>query len=350
MDNQFFALDGPLDALPSGHQLRTANLSGFADMVLELGGDPLRILRENGLDPALLSSPDNHFECSSFINLLEHCGDRLDAPLFGLRLGELHSTEIFGCVGIMCKAAPTVREAIRVAVEYLPVAHSPDTEMELVEGEDGAELRWHIRDAEEHRHAFMYSLTLIRNVLRELTATRSVVFFADTVIHFGKRDRDTIEDIVGCRVNEGARTNRLGFSARLLDRPLPGANSTTYELLRRYLDHFKLTAEETILQRTRQYIRGALPSGNCSIERCAAKLGISVRTLQGSLNGQGTRFSELLETERIELARVHLHNPTKTLDDVASMLGYSDQTSFGRAFKRWTGTTPRHFRVAARDV
>ncbi len=98
------------------------------------------------------------------------------------------------------------------------------------------------------------------------------------------------------------------------------------------------------MERVEDYVRGSLPSGNCSIQHCAKKLGTSIRTLQANLSESGLRFSDILEKQRIDLAKVHLERDELSLDEVAAMLGYSEQSSFGRAFKRWTGVTPQHYR------
>jgi AraC-like DNA-binding protein len=70
-----------------------------------------------------------------------------------------------------------------------------------------------------------------------------------------------------------------------------------------------------------------------------------VRTLQSQLSDRELKFSDILEGQRTELARGYLERDDLSLDDVAAMLGYSEQSSFGRAFKRWTGSTPQRYRA-----
>ena len=106
----------------------------------------------------------------------------------------------------------------------------------------------------------------------------------------------------------------------------------------------RAASRRSIVERVEDYVRGALSSGTCSIEQCARKLGSSVRTLQATLSDKGLRFSDILERHRVELAKSYLEQGDMTLDDVAAMLGYSEQSSFGRAFKRWTGSTPQRYR------
>ena len=69
-----------------------------------------------------------------------------------------------------------------------------------------------------------------------------------------------------------------------------------------------------------------------------------MRTLQSHLAESELKFSDILEAQRCELAKHYLEQLHMPLDDVAELLGYAEQSSFGRAFKRWTGLTPRLYR------
>lgn len=74
---------------------------------------------------------------------------------------------------------------------------------------------------------------------------------------------------------------------------------------------------------------------------------MSVRTLQARLSSEDARFSELVEKQREDLAKAYLSQGIHSLDEIADRLGYGEQTSFGRAFKRWTGMTPQQYRTQA---
>ena len=88
----------------------------------------------------------------------------------------------------------------------------------------------------------------------------------------------------------------------------------------------------------------AIPSGAFGIEDIAATLGISSRTLQRNLTAEGTRFNQELQNVQKILAFGYLKNPDMTTDDVAYLLGYSEVSSFSRAFKKWTGQTISEYR------
>ena len=159
-------------------------------------------------------------------------------------------------------------------------------------------------------------------------------------------DMPELERVLGCKVTPQSRHNAIAFPVHTLDQPVPSANRLLFRLLGSYLQTVKATHSQSIIDRVESYVRGSLASGNCTIERCADKIGTSVRTLQAKLAAEGARFSELVEGQRAKLAKSHLAQRQLTLDEIADRLGYGEQTSFGRAFKRWTGLTPQQYRAA----
>jgi AraC-like DNA-binding protein len=81
-----------------------------------------------------------------------------------------------------------------------------------------------------------------------------------------------------------------------------------------------------------------------SLDRAAGELAISARHLQNKLRAEGTTYRELFEQLRQEIALRHLQDPDASLCEIAFLLGFSDQSAFTHAFKRWTGKNPRDYR------
>ena len=104
----------------------------------------------------------------------------------------------------------------------------------------------------------------------------------------------------------------------------------------------------SIVEQVAAYVDSALPSGACSIVRCAKRLGTTVRSLQWRLRDSGANFSDIVRAQRIELAKTQLRNSDASMHEIALLLGYSEEASFARAFKLWTGQTPRAFRQGER--
>jgi AraC-like DNA-binding protein len=147
-------------------------------------------------------------------------------------------------------------------------------------------------------------------------------------------------------VHGRAECNAVAFPADMLDARIPTADRLLYRLLGSYLAELQAASRADFVGQVEAYVRGALADGRCSVDGCADHLGTSSRTLQKRLTRAGAKFSDLVQNERIRLAKQALLRSDHSLNDIAFRLGYSEQTSFGRAFKRSTGMTPQAFRSA----
>ena len=87
--------------------------------------------------------------------------------------------------------------------------------------------------------------------------------------------------------------------------------------------------------------RGLARDGEPSQREIARRLGWSERTLQLRLRDEETSFAQLLDEVRAGLARMHLEDSRLAVFEVAFLLGFSEPSAFNRAFRRWTGKSPR---------
>ncbi len=344
-DNNFYSLDGPLDPLPAACQMRAANLARFPELIRRRGRDPRSLLERHGIDPQGIRDPDHYLDCRSLAALFEDCSHAVNDPLFGLELAEIQDPEVYGCVTALCRAAPTVRHSVASFIDYIPVTHAPSVMLELIEGERTAEIRWNVAaDLGLNDQANYQAALLNLKLLREVGGSNFRPSYVNLAVAARQRELSELSQRLGCRFNRTRSDNVIAFPAELLDQPVRSANRLLFRLLGGYLEQVKAAARTTVADRVEDYVRGAMQSGHCCIERCAAKLDIPVRTLQAQLAEEGLRFSDILEQQRFEMARHYLEQQHLSLDDIADMLGYAEQSSFGRAFKRWTGLTPRLYR------
>ena len=346
MANQpFFSLDGPLEALPSNGQMRIANLAGFPSLIRGLGADPRAIMERHDINPLLVRDPDYYFECKSFVDLLEYCSSTFNNSLFGLRLAQMQDANVFGTVSALCRAASTVREAVVGFIDYIPVAHSPATVLELVEGLETAEIRWSVSSNLGNNQQANYQAALLDIKFLQLVSGGTLrPSYVNLAVDSRSRDIPQLEKILGCKFNKTRNDNAIAFPSGVLDQPVPGSSRVVFKLLSSYLDQVKKASRKSVAERVQDFVRGALSTGNCSVERCAGNLGMSVRSLQAHLGAGNLKFSDILEQERKNVAVQALVDEQLPIEKVAARLGYSEQSSFGRAFKRWTGLTPREYR------
>jgi AraC-like DNA-binding protein len=104
-----------------------------------------------------------------------------------------------------------------------------------------------------------------------------------------------------------------------------------------------------VSSRVQQALLEALPDGAPSKPAIARVLGMSARNLQRHLADEGTSFKALLEEARVALARNYVDEGRLSVTEIAFVLGFADTSTFSRAFKRWTGRSPREYAARGRN-
>jgi AraC-like DNA-binding protein len=147
----------------------------------------------------------------------------------------------------------------------------------------------------------------------------------------------------------GLGHNALHFPLSTLELPVATADAALLQVLdaqaHRALGEHAPPGDA--LARVKDRIRHDLQDGAPSLEKVAGGLKMSARTLQRRLGAHDLQFSALVDETRRELAEDHLAHSNLALAEVAFVLGYADLATFIRAFKRWTGQTPKAFRERA---
>jgi AraC-like DNA-binding protein len=106
----------------------------------------------------------------------------------------------------------------------------------------------------------------------------------------------------------------------------------------------KYPPRDSLIEQVRNLIAAEFRGGEPSLERIADNLGLTPRTLQRKLQELDTSYNDVLDQMRRQLAMRYLREPQMAICEVAYLLGFSESSSFHRAFKRWTGVTPKGFR------
>ena len=339
-----FNVKGPSILPPPAGSVRSGQyLLGFKDLVSSRGGDWMKILDANEISAAVVGDPDRALDWTSAVGLLDYCSRTLNDELFGLNLANRQGAQVYSLVAALARSAPTLRHGLQSICDFLPFLHSPGAEVELAVGSQTSELRWFPgADFATFEQANHHGLMLAMRLLAEVGGERFQPSYAVSVSQ--ARNRETIERALGCSVRWRARNDAVGFPTELLDRTLPSSNPFVFGLLASYMLQLKEAAGPSLVQQVEAYVGGTLRTGNCSISGCASRLGLSPRTLQKRLTSFGSSFSGIVEAQRIEAAKDVLRGSAHTLDHIADQLGYSEKSSFCRAFKRATRLTPSAYR------
>lgn len=192
--------------------------------------------------------------------------------------------------------------------------------------------------------------TLTRNLVgAQISPTRIELPFA--------RPRDThcYDRFFQCELLFNREKTAVYFSHDLLGMPLRRAHDQMQSVIASELDR-QLTelrstqsTNNSSIDRVRKLISIGIQSGNLSQQVVARKMNTSERGLQRHLQGFGLTFRELCDQERKKLVGTYMRNPSLSLVDVSLLAGFSDQSSFHRAFRRWFGCPPSVMRGALRE-
>jgi AraC-like DNA-binding protein len=152
------------------------------------------------------------------------------------------------------------------------------------------------------------------------------------------------------RLHFHAPLSGFGFPRRFLDLPLRSSDPKLHEVLRRYAEIAvaSLPKPQSTTERVRALVSGELSSGAHSLDETARALHMSARTLGRRLAEEGTTFKRLIDELRKELALRYVATRDIDLAQIAQLSGFSETPSFCRAFRRWTGTTPKRYRRSHR--
>ncbi len=147
-------------------------------------------------------------------------------------------------------------------------------------------------------------------------------------------------------VRNGAAGCWLVFDAGLLDCPTLESDCTLLAYLQPIADGMlsQLHARHSFAGSVRDTMSKLMREGSCSIDDVAKALAMSARTVQRRLESEGTTFGEVFDETRRATALEYLRNPQIAIKEAAFRVGFSEPSTFYRAFRRWTGATPADYR------
>ncbi len=129
-----------------------------------------------------------------------------------------------------------------------------------------------------------------------------------------------------------------------MERPLPGSIPDVVEATSRIAERYIESQKESqVAREVRENIVRMLPSGEVDQDAVAAKMNRSASTLQRQLSAAGTSYREVFASTRQNLAEAYLEAGDHSHAQIAFLVGFSDQSNFARAFKRWTGQSPGQY-------
>lgn len=346
------AADG--HAMTSRHDGATVRSGALANVLRAIyGRAPVdAVCRDVGLDPALASQRDARVPYRQLAELFDAAARRTGDPWFGLHVGASVDPRSFELVGYLTHTADTLGQAFEVLARYLPL-WTTCARFHVERSRTGMEVVWIYSDpaADSWRHDCEMTLAAAIGVGGLLQAGR----WRPRDVHFRHptpEDTSGHTRILRAPVRFAKPHNRFVCDAAACDVPMATADPVLHAMLRDLADSqlAALPVQSSPLDDVAGVIASLLPSGDAQISRVARTLGIGTRTLQRRLIASGATFRGLLNTVRHERATRELVESERSINEIATRLGYAAPSELTRAFRRWTGMGPGAYRRTHRRL
>lgn len=326
-----------------------AQLAGASALGLSLDdvASASGIARE-ALRPELLADPDARVPARWVLALWETLPARAPDRPFGIWLAELTSGAPLTVAWWVVHTSPTLAEGLARAVRFQRLMHDRFRSELVTSGDEGV-LRHRVGDGAfvAPPVAIDFGFAALVHLARRATG-RGVVPSRVELTRAEPRDPAPYRAVFGPRVAFGRPANELAFDRATLSLPSSGHDPALREVIESHARSMleKLPPDAApFAARVRAVIVERMRGRQTSLDDVAERLGLPRRTLQRKLREEGTRFEELLDRVRRDLAERYLADGRVSVQETAFLLGFSDVSAFHRAFVRWTGTTPARFRA-----
>lgn len=309
-----------------------------------LGLDREAIATAAGVERTVIDDPDARISTSAADAIWRHAASLAGDPLMALHAAEALPFGAYKVIDFIVANAPTVGAGLERVARYFDLIDTRGR-LEVTDG-DPVKLRFSSALGPLPQAAQEYTFAAL--VLRSRSCSGESWPLSAVSFTFAEpADTRTHRRIFDCPLRFEQQHAQLLIPRSSWERSPPGANEALFSVLDDHAHRLQAElpkSEPEVIARVRALLRRELRGGNVDIINVARELGMSERTLQRRLKQQECVFGELLSEVRREMAHGYLKQPDISLAEIAWLLGFSEQSAFTRAFKRWEGVTPGTWR------
>ena len=266
----------------------------------------------------------------------------------GLHLGQVAPVYKGQVLEYLFLSSPTFGEGLRRALNYQRLLSDAANTEFLIEGDEACMVLDTASD--EIRRLRHFNECFVQGLMTFFRSITDGQFHCSRIEFEHQRDHgvEHVREVLGCDVVFGAAENRLYFPASLLSHPSPHAEPELLDLHERFAsEQIARLERKDIVGQVERIVAELLDSGEVTLDAVAERLGIKPRTLRTRLTEAETSFNQVLADFRYRLARQLLATTDESIDEIVYLTGFSEPSTFYRAFKRWSGMTPIEYRKTA---
>ena len=337
----------------------------FLDFAVARGADRQLLIQRSHICLDDLHDQDNRIPLENYMALLRAGIELCNEPALSLLFGEAVKIQDISIVGLIGVAFDDVESVRRQVNRYVPLA---------LDADDGgnADAAEFVRENGDVWMKFTGQIYVDNPLLIESGLARGVcgaralqaslsasmpglanLQFPKAIrfIHAEPSYRAEYDRIFGVPLFFGSHMNALLVDEAILNMKLPRTNPYLIEVLTARAEALlkELDSSKTIRGRVESLLIPVLHTGEVNMDMIAGKLGLSRQTLFRRLKAEAVTFEQVLDELRHNLALHYLNEKKISVSETAYLLGFSEAAAFSRAFRRWTGASPRTIASAKRE-
>jgi len=320
----------------------------LAGVIERRGGSRERFIQLSGLEASAIEDATARLPVLTYLRALDAALQVSGDPALGLHMGEDASPVMFDVIGYLAHQAATLRQSIQTIERYSRLAaegHDP----QLVEAGDRAWVRFPTLrgNLAAVRLTAEFALTGLLTTLRQFAGPRAQatqVCFAYTAPAYAAE----YERVFDGPVRFDHDVTAIEFPRAWLDRRQTYTNPNLHALLETRAERMlsQLERDAALTERVLQLLASYEPRAMPTMAAVAQVLQMSARSLRRKLLAEEATYTDLVERTQMNAAKRMLQDPAASVQETAYAMGFASPSAFHRAFKRWTGVTPKQFQAA----
>jgi AraC-like DNA-binding protein len=310
------------------------------------GASREELLAQANIEPHRLDRVDERFEMAEFAVLQERAIALTGDLALGLHMGEQTSESALDSIAYLVGHAPTLRDAISIGAQFGSLALE-GSHLTMRESADVVTIHYsfpRVTPASDRMHA-EFTMTGLLRLARQLAGPRVLPRTA-SFEHDRPGYHKEYTRLFGGSERFGQPSTFIAFDRAIADRGQLHQSPELYSVVRAEAERKleRIARGVGPAERLHQYLLARPASRIPDIVTAARDLGVSERSLRRQLASENTSYREVVRAVLEASARRMLREPARSIKETAVALGFVDARSFHRAFKAWTGMTPKQYR------
>ena len=317
------------------------------ELMRQHGLVPADWLLKFGIDLTQITDPRARVSLDATDALLRALSECIPDSAFGLGAARCWHPSNFGPLGHAWLASSTLRRGLQRMERYWQLIGQRSA---VALRNDGFGLTVVLNNPRSDPLVAAITTDLCFSVLVDMCRMNAGQGFVPSEVRLMRpepADRAPYDRFFGCPVVFGAPERSIVLSAAAADKALPTSNRELVGVLEQMLagELARLDRSDTV-SRCRTLLLQRLASGEVTATQVARELAMSRRTLHRKLADAGTNWQQLIDATRRDLALRLIEDRRRPIGEITFELGFSQQSAFARAFKRWAGQSPTAYRDA----